>query len=127
MTEKKYPSHTLDKFQLRLPEGMRQQIKEAAKESGRSMNAEIVYRLEQSFLWQDKGDYLRNEQLREAPEKDRLEKTAPQKVKMIGKIHPFETLADEVKWITLRMREIGEALETYDTEAIKEGVKKDKN
>ena len=123
----KAPSKSLPQFVVRFPDGMRERIKESAEQSGRSMNAEIVYRLEQSFLWQDRGGYLRNEQLREAPEKDRLEKTAPQKVKMIGKIHPFETLADEVKWITLRMREIGEALETYDTEAIKEGVKKDKN
>lgn len=38
-----------DKFMLRLPEGMRQAIKEAAIKSGRSMNAEIVHRLEASF------------------------------------------------------------------------------
>jgi hypothetical protein len=58
MTETKYPSHTLDKFQLRLPEGMRERIKEAAKESGRSMNAEIVYRLEESFRQPDLLDAL---------------------------------------------------------------------
>lgn len=114
-------------MKLRMPPELREQIEAQSKINGRSMNAEIVYRLEQSFLWQNKGDYLRGEQSRETPKKDRLEKTSSQKVNMIGKIHPFETLADEVKWITLRMREIGEALETYDTEAIKEGVKKDKN
>lgn len=49
MDEKRYPSHTLDKFQLRFPEGMRDQIKEAADANGRSMNAEIVHRLRQSL------------------------------------------------------------------------------
>lgn len=38
-----------DKFMLRLPDGMRQKIKSAAQESGRSMNAEIVFRLEEAF------------------------------------------------------------------------------
>ena len=34
---------------VRLPDGMRDKIAAAAKEGGRSMNAEIVQRLEQSF------------------------------------------------------------------------------
>lgn len=38
------------KFVLRLPEGMRDRIASAAKENGRSMNAEIVTRIEISFL-----------------------------------------------------------------------------
>lgn len=38
-----------DKFMLRLPEGMRDRIKAASEVSGRSMNAEIVARIEQSF------------------------------------------------------------------------------
>jgi len=38
-----------DKFMLRLPDGMRDTISELAKASGRSMNAEIVYRLQQSI------------------------------------------------------------------------------
>ena len=36
-------------FMLRLPPGMRELIAEAAKANNRSMNAEIVGRLEQSF------------------------------------------------------------------------------
>ncbi len=35
-----------DQFNLRFPDGMRDRIKEAAKQSGRSMNAEIIYRLQ---------------------------------------------------------------------------------
>ncbi|MCV0427045.1 MAG: Arc family DNA-binding protein [Roseibium sp.] len=39
-----------DQFVVRLPDGMRDQIAEAAKLSNRSMNAEIVARLEETFL-----------------------------------------------------------------------------
>lgn len=38
-----------DKFMIRLPEGMRERIAEAAKTNGRSMNAEVVARLEKSL------------------------------------------------------------------------------
>lgn len=38
-----------DKFMLRLPDGMRDRIKTAAERNGRSMNAEIVHTLEQSY------------------------------------------------------------------------------
>lgn len=49
MKEKTYPSDNLDKFMLRLPKGMREKIKAHAEESGRSMNSEIISRLEASF------------------------------------------------------------------------------
>jgi len=49
MTEKKYPSDKQDKFMLRMPEGMREQIRLSAEHYGRSMNAEIVARLRESF------------------------------------------------------------------------------
>lgn len=41
--------HALDKFVLRLPEGMRDKIGAAARANRRTMNAEIVQRLEASF------------------------------------------------------------------------------
>lgn len=40
-----YPSQDLDKFVLRLPNGMRNKIAALAKSAGRSMNAEIIFRL----------------------------------------------------------------------------------
>lgn len=43
------PSDLADKFMLRLPDGMRDRIAEAAEANKRSMNAEIVARLEGSF------------------------------------------------------------------------------
>lgn len=49
MTDSRRPSDLADKMMMRLPPGMREKIAEAAKDSGRSMNAEVVARLEQSF------------------------------------------------------------------------------
>ncbi|MFT8276592.1 Arc family DNA-binding protein [Kerstersia gyiorum] len=46
---KEFPSDKADKFVVRFPDGMRERIAEAAKGSNRSMNAEIVARLEASF------------------------------------------------------------------------------
>jgi hypothetical protein len=43
------PVHSLEKFVLRLPEGMRDKIGVAARANKRTMNAEIVQRLEASF------------------------------------------------------------------------------
>ena len=38
-----------DKFMLRLPDGMRDRIAAAATQNGRSMNSEIVARLQDTF------------------------------------------------------------------------------
>lgn len=48
MTEKQPPS-----YPLRMPQELREQLAEVAKQSGRSMNAEIVARLEQSLQQSD--------------------------------------------------------------------------
>ncbi|MCJ8167987.1 Arc family DNA-binding protein [Atopomonas sediminilitoris] len=44
-----YSSRTADKFVLRLPQGMRDRIAEVARQRHRSMNSEIINRLEQSL------------------------------------------------------------------------------
>ncbi len=44
-----YPSETKDRFMIRLPDGMREQIKTAADAANRTMNGEIIARLEASF------------------------------------------------------------------------------
>ncbi len=38
-----------EKFVLRLPDGFRDRLRDAAKANGRSMNAEVIARLEYSF------------------------------------------------------------------------------
>ncbi|MDC7745006.1 Arc family DNA-binding protein [Rhizobium binxianense] len=48
-TISKDPVSEQDKFMLRLPAGMRDAIREEADANGRSMNAEIVHRLENSL------------------------------------------------------------------------------
>ncbi|MDR9615307.1 Arc family DNA-binding protein [Providencia rettgeri] len=45
----KYPSQLQDKFNLRLPDGMKDIIAERAKANGRSMNSEIVQILEDAL------------------------------------------------------------------------------
>lgn len=57
MTESMKPGRGADQFPLRLPEGMRDQIKNAAAKSGRSMNAEIIDRLEDSFTLDSYSDF----------------------------------------------------------------------
>lgn len=44
-----FPSDAADKVLVRMPDGMRDQLKSAAKANNRTMNAEIVSRLEDSF------------------------------------------------------------------------------
>ncbi|OWV87342.1 hypothetical protein ATY75_03260 [Rhizobium sp. N122] len=48
MTDDK-PVREQDKFMLRLPDGMRERIADAAKSNKRSMNAEIVAALEDAY------------------------------------------------------------------------------
>lgn len=49
MKQATYSSRTADKFVVRLPDGMRDRIAEVARQHHRSMNSEIIARLEQSM------------------------------------------------------------------------------
>lgn len=51
MTKELPPSRTAEQFVVRFPDGMRDKIAESAKANNRSMNAEIVARLERSFSY----------------------------------------------------------------------------
>lgn len=54
MTDARKPQSS-DKYIIRFPDGMRDQIADAARKNGRSMNAEIVQRLEHSFTpWKER-------------------------------------------------------------------------
>jgi len=50
----KYPSDVQDRFQVRMPSGLRDKIAKIAEANGRSMNSEIVSRLEQSLTMDEK-------------------------------------------------------------------------
>lgn len=43
------PSDIADKFMLRMPDGLRERLKVEAAKNGRSMNSEIIARIEMSF------------------------------------------------------------------------------
>lgn len=43
------PSRHLDQFMVRFPDGIRDRLQDEAKAHNRSMNAEIVWRIERSF------------------------------------------------------------------------------
>lgn len=49
----KKPNDELDKFLLRMPDGLREKIKRAAEQNSRSMNSEIVHMLESSLEAED--------------------------------------------------------------------------
>lgn len=46
----KSPAQTADKYVVRFPKGMRQEIKRQAAENGRTINAEIIYRLKKGGI-----------------------------------------------------------------------------
>lgn len=48
-SETRYPSDEADRFQVRMPPGLRSRIAAQAKANGRSMNSEIIARLEMSL------------------------------------------------------------------------------
>jgi len=47
--KEKYPSELAERFQIRLPPGLRDRIKATAEANGRSMNTEIVSTLEDAY------------------------------------------------------------------------------
>lgn len=53
-----FPSDVADKFLLRLPEGMRERLKTAAKANNRTMNSEVVARLDSSFATSGRGEAM---------------------------------------------------------------------
>ncbi|EGT4306808.1 Arc family DNA-binding protein [Cronobacter sakazakii] len=52
----KFPSQEMDRFNLRLPEGMRELIAERARRNGRSMNSEILQILVSAIYLDDQPD-----------------------------------------------------------------------
>ena len=53
MKQAPYSSRTADKFVVRLPDGMRERIADVARNHHRSMNSEIISRLERSLFQED--------------------------------------------------------------------------
>ncbi|WP_320725810.1 Arc family DNA-binding protein [Enterobacter ludwigii] len=45
----KFPSQEMDRFNIRLPAGMREAIADRAKENGRSMNTELIFIIDEAL------------------------------------------------------------------------------
>lgn len=73
MPKKPYPSQTLDRYIVRLPAGMRDEIARAAKINNRSMNAEMVARLQETFAADKRSKSAAAKLLRTTPQGDPLE------------------------------------------------------
>lgn len=56
-----YNSRTAEKFVIRLPDGMRSRIADMAVVNHRSMNSEIIQRLEQSFASENSSQSLQEQ------------------------------------------------------------------
>ncbi|MCF7647312.1 Arc family DNA-binding protein [Bacillus subtilis] len=61
--DSKYPSQLAERFQIRMPDGLRDRIREAAEKNNRSMNAEIIHRLEDGLVLAEQNMTLKNELL----------------------------------------------------------------
>lgn len=67
-----YSSRTADKFVVRLPDGMRERVAEAARTHHRSMNSEIISRLEASLSNAPAIQYAEGDATQLSPQEWRL-------------------------------------------------------
>lgn len=58
-SETAYDSRTADKFVLRLPEGLRARISQVAEKNHRSMNGEMIARIDGSLDLEEKYEEMR--------------------------------------------------------------------
>lgn len=72
MSEKKTRPYKHPQINLRIPEALKEKIQELANKHGRSMNAEIIYALE-NYLSGETYDYLNKLDEIESEVKSRLE------------------------------------------------------
>lgn len=96
----KYPSQLQDKFNLRFPDGMRDDIAERAKANGRSMNSEIISILEERI-------YATNDDLRDlSPEemKEAISKQVPLLMKQAETIEKLSEKIDDIAKILIEIR-----------------------
>lgn len=78
-----YSSRTADKFVVRLPDGMRDRIAEVARNQHRSMNSEIIARLENSL--QEDGVATQADSLRlDSPEISQHERELLQRFRQLA-------------------------------------------
>lgn len=103
-------SNEIHKTALRLPKSLHEAVHKAAKESGRTMNAEIVYRLQQSFENPSKQS---GSETGSASEDHRISSSDSRKLKgLLSRMLEMVEMADQDE-----AREIVEENEAYDRRA----------
>lgn len=123
------PSRTADQFVVRLPDGMRDRIAQEAKSNNRSMNAEIVARLEESLDAPDReaektfeteavmnafrdtiADIARNDN-----ERDEIVRSIGQDLHAVcGKTLPMIEDDEEIRSLVRMLADVGIALQSGD-------------
>jgi len=88
------PSDLADKFMLRLPDGMRGRISEAAKANNRSMNSEIVATLEEKYPKISSAEFLSIIEASEKLFKENKEKEALELLAIL--IEPPSSTIEEI-------------------------------
>lgn len=100
MSKELPPSRVAEQFVVRFPDGMRGRIAEAAKANNRSMNAEIVARLERSFTAGEEIEELAFESAFEATglkrEVERLGKLLEERESKARQSPTADEIADKV-------------------------------
>lgn len=117
MNEKQLPS-----YPLRMPPEVREQVEAAAKASGRSMNAEIVARLQTSFQ-RDESEEREFEAWREMARRERGEASAQTMVMPLDTERALKEYAERIETMMAaredRMREWWQKEFGYDPQAPK--------
>jgi len=127
-----YPSNAAPKFIIRLPPGMRDRIAESARANNRSMNAEVIARLEQGFNAPHEP-YATMTQLERvlgkiAREQDRVMMGVSLLRDMLGayvrEMFPRLSKEDQASPTFQSMRDLATASIEMDAEGIREAAKK---
>lgn len=92
--DKKFPSQTQDKFTVRFPDGLRDKIAELANKNGRSMNSEIIDRLEKSFQIDEKSGFFITEKTVDTI-KDFFDNTSKKLEQIEKQVAIYESILDK--------------------------------
>ncbi|MBQ0339703.1 Arc family DNA-binding protein [Providencia rettgeri] len=86
----KYPSQLQDKFNLRLPEGMKDIIAERAKANGRSINSEIIQMLQNVIDEDERMDSILTTDEEKMLSDPTLEMTTEERIEYYKEIDPAQ-------------------------------------
>lgn len=121
MARKPYPSEMQERFIVRFPDGMRDQITAAARSNNRTMNSEIVARLQQSF--DPAGDDAVAARSRKAMESVFATMQVTEGFLAATLVSVIDRLEPEMREAHAHVRALALAIENKDTEGLIKGFK----